>query len=78
MLFFVLFINVNTMTAQNKTHNELNAPQQGLVTISALTTTGDLENLKIQLNTALDTGLTINEIKEALTQLYAYCGFPEV
>lgn len=64
------------MNAQNKTHSELNAQQQGLVTISALTTTGDLENLKIQLNTALDAGLTINEIKEALTQLYAYCGFP--
>jgi alkylhydroperoxidase/carboxymuconolactone decarboxylase family protein YurZ/quinol monooxygenase YgiN len=28
------------------------------------------------LNTGLDAGLTINEIKEALVQLYAYCGFP--
>lgn len=74
MLFFVLILNVNTMNAQDKTY--LNAQQKGLVTISALTAMGDLENLKIQLDTALYTGLTINEIKEALVQLYAYCGFP--
>ncbi|WP_349314750.1 carboxymuconolactone decarboxylase family protein [Chitinophaga sp. MM2321] len=54
----------------------LNTQQQGLITVSALTATGDLGNLKIQLNMALDAGLTINEIKEALVQLYAYCGFP--
>jgi 4-carboxymuconolactone decarboxylase len=28
------------------------------------------------LNAGLDSGLTINEIKETLVQLYAYCGFP--
>jgi len=75
ILFFVLPLNVNSMNAQNKT-DSLNAQQQGLVIISALTATGDLDNLKIQLNTVLDAGVTINEIKEALTQLYAYCGFP--
>jgi alkylhydroperoxidase/carboxymuconolactone decarboxylase family protein YurZ len=36
---------------------------------------GDTENSL--LNTArADTGLTINEIKEVLIQLYAYAGFP--
>jgi alkylhydroperoxidase/carboxymuconolactone decarboxylase family protein YurZ len=75
ILLCALLLNVNTMNAQNEA-DSLNAQQQGLVTISALTATGDLENLKIQLNTALDAGLTINEIKEALVQLYAYCGFP--
>jgi len=64
------------MNAQNKT-DILNAQEQGLVTISALTATGDLEKLKTELHAALDAaGLSINEIKEALTQLYAYCGFP--
>lgn len=63
------------MNAQNKT-DTLTAQQQSLAMISALTATGDLQNLKIELNTALDNGLTINEIKEALVQLYAYCGFP--
>jgi alkylhydroperoxidase/carboxymuconolactone decarboxylase family protein YurZ len=33
-------------------------------------------NLKIALNEALDAGLTINEINEALAHLYAYVGFP--
>ena len=33
-------------------------------------------NLKIALNEALDGGLTINEINEALAHLYAYVGFP--
>lgn len=63
------------MNAQNSA-DRLNAMQQSLVAISALTATGDLENLKVQLNAALDAGVPINEIKEALVQLYAYCGFP--
>lgn len=75
ILFFLLTLNVKVMNAQNTT-DSLNPGQQGLVTISALTATGDLEGLKVQLNEALDAGLTINEIKEALVQLYAYCGFP--
>lgn len=54
----------------------LNAQQQSIVSISALTAVGDLEHLKTQLNKGLDAGLTINEIKEILVQLYAYCGFP--
>lgn len=62
------------MKAQKNT--ALTAQEQGIVTISALTATGDLENLKTELNTALDAGVTVNEIKEALVQLYAYCGFP--
>lgn len=75
ILFFVLILNVNKMNAQNNA-DSLNPQQQSLVTISVLTATGDLENLKTQLNTSLDSGVTINEIKEALVQLYAYCGFP--
>ncbi|WP_336829241.1 carboxymuconolactone decarboxylase family protein [Sphingobacterium multivorum] len=63
------------MNAQNSA-DRLNAMQQSLVAILALTATGDLENLKVQLNAALDAGVSINEIKEALVQLYAYCGFP--
>jgi len=63
------------MNAQNNA-DRLNAMQQSLIAISALTATGDLEKLKVQLNAALDAGVSINEIKEALVQLYAYCGFP--
>lgn len=54
----------------------MNAKQQSIVSIATLTAVGDLEHLKIQLHKGLDAGLTINEIKEVLVQMYAYCGFP--
>lgn len=62
------------MNAQNQ--QNLDKKQSSLVSISSLTAVGNLEDLKLELNKALDSGLTINEIKEALVQLYAYCGFP--
>jgi len=78
VICLVLIINSKTMNAQIETNTggRLNLAQQSLIAISSLTATGDLANLKIQLNTALDAGLTVNEIKEVLVQLYAYCGFP--
>ncbi len=78
MLCFILIIVGRTiMNAQtiSKT-SDLNPGQRSLVTISALTAKGDLENLNTQLHIALDEGLTVNETKEVLVQLYAYCGFP--
>jgi alkylhydroperoxidase/carboxymuconolactone decarboxylase family protein YurZ len=62
--------------AQSTTHSSLNAKQQGIVTIAAFTAKGDLERLKTVLHEGLDAGLTVNEIKEILVQMYAYCGFP--
>jgi len=56
--------------------NALNEKQQQIVAIAALTARGDLANLKPALNAGLDAGLTINEIREILVHLYAYCGFP--
>lgn len=54
----------------------LNEKQQSIVTIATFTASGDLERLKKSLTEGLDAGLTINEIKEILIQLYAYTGFP--
>ncbi len=69
---------MNPTNAQHNTDtsHSMDVKEQSLVTISALTATGDLTKLKLALPTGLDAGLTINEIKEALVQLYAYCGFP--
>jgi len=50
--------------------------QQSIVTIAGLTAKGDLPHLQQALSTGLDAGLTINEAKEVLVHLYAYCGFP--
>jgi 4-carboxymuconolactone decarboxylase len=54
----------------------LTGRQQTIVTIAALTAKGDLPNLHQALGKGLDAGLTVNEAKEVLVHLYAYCGFP--
>jgi alkylhydroperoxidase/carboxymuconolactone decarboxylase family protein YurZ len=76
ILFSLFLINPCLMNAQTKATDSLDAKQQRVVIISALTTTGDMPKLRQALNDGLDAGLTINEIKEVLVQLYAYCGFP--
>lgn len=57
-------------------HNSLNTHQQVMIPIAAFTANGDMDKLTQALNEGLDAGLTVNEIKEILVQLYAYCGFP--
>lgn len=54
----------------------LSKKQQAIVPIAALTAKGDTEHLREALAEGLDAGLTISEIKEILTHLYAYTGFP--
>ncbi|HWK07837.1 MAG TPA: carboxymuconolactone decarboxylase family protein [Puia sp.] len=72
-----IFLNYTiTMNAQDHKKQHLTAQQRSIVSISGLTAIGDLEKLKAQFNTGLDSGLTVGEIKEVLVQLYAYCGFP--
>nr|WP_286944158.1 carboxymuconolactone decarboxylase family protein [Allomuricauda sp.] len=54
----------------------LSPEQESIVKIASLTAQGNLEQLSDELNNGLDHGLTVNEIKEVLVHLYAYCGFP--
>lgn len=54
----------------------LSATKQHLSTIAALEAKGDLTSLEQAINNGLDDGLTVNQVKEALSQLYAYTGFP--
>jgi alkylhydroperoxidase/carboxymuconolactone decarboxylase family protein YurZ len=54
----------------------LTKEQQSIIPIAAYTAKGDLQSLKSALNKGLDAGLTVNETKEAIVHLYAYCGFP--
>ena len=74
----LMMIFSKNMSAQNSLseNQSLTARQQSLVAISALTAKGDLEKLKTAIGNGLDAKLTVNEIKEELVQLYAYCGFP--
>jgi 4-carboxymuconolactone decarboxylase len=74
----ILSAQTTTKTMQNSTaeNGTLTAKQQSIAAISGLTAKGDLENLKSALAGGLEAGLTVNEIKEVLVHLYAYCGFP--
>jgi 4-carboxymuconolactone decarboxylase len=57
-------------------HQALDRRQRSIIPIAAFTSNGDLQNLKAALNEGLDAGLTLNEVKEILIQMYAYAGFP--
>ncbi|MBQ6652611.1 MAG: carboxymuconolactone decarboxylase family protein [Prevotella sp.] len=50
--------------------------QKGLAACACLMAQGDLERLEPAVKMALSNGVTINELKEAFSQLYAYTGFP--
>lgn len=55
---------------------EFTTKEKAIIPIAAFTASGDLDKLKISLNAGLEAGLTVNEIKELLVQMYAYTGFP--
>jgi len=67
-----------SLYAQSKVESNktLTAKQQSIIPIAAYTAKGELQHLKSALSEGLDAGLTINEIKEVIVHLYAYCGFP--
>ena len=71
ILFLSAFLSTNAQ--QNM---ELTKRQQALVAIAANEARGNIEGLKQALNEGFENGLTISEAKEALSQLYAYTGFP--
>lgn len=69
----LLLATSGNINAQN---SMLDKKQEKIVTISAFAARGELEKLKPELVGGLEAGLTVNEIKEMLVQLYAYAGFP--
>ncbi len=72
LILFGLLGIVNAQQSTTDGKDMLNEKQRRIVTVSAYTAKGDLERLKV----ALDARMSINEIKEVLVHLYAYCGFP--
>jgi 4-carboxymuconolactone decarboxylase len=54
----------------------LTQKQLSLIPIAAFTATGNIEQLKPALIKGLESGLSVNEIKEAFAHQYAYAGFP--
>ena len=58
------------------TSQPLDERQLALVPVAAFAAAGELNSLKGALNQALEAGMTVNDGKEVLVQLYAYAGFP--
>jgi len=75
VLFFCFANNLHAQTPMDKVQT-LDKKQVALVTIAAFTAKGDLVSLQKALYNGLNAGLTINQVKETLVHLYAYCGFP--
>jgi alkylhydroperoxidase/carboxymuconolactone decarboxylase family protein YurZ len=77
VIFSSMFSFVAISEAQNMDANQtLNAKQHSIIPIAAFTANGDMAKLRTALHAGLDAGLTVNEIKEILVQMYAYAGFP--
>jgi alkylhydroperoxidase/carboxymuconolactone decarboxylase family protein YurZ len=78
ILLWSILLFTNSIKSQQMTsiENALSQKEKSIIIIAAETAKGDLANLKIALADGLNTGLTVNEIKEILVHTYAYCGFP--
>jgi 4-carboxymuconolactone decarboxylase len=76
ILFILATLVATSVNAQTNDGQNLSMKQQAIVRISAFAGKGDLTKLKAELNTGLEAGLTINQIKEAIVHVYAYAGFP--
>lgn len=81
-VLITLFIALSSISFMLKAQDNpgknvtLSPQEQRLVAIAASTGKGDLSKLKTELNGGLEAGLTVNQIKETLVQVYAYAGFP--
>ncbi|WP_100410467.1 carboxymuconolactone decarboxylase family protein [Acidovorax sp. 69] len=64
------------MTQPAPSSDTLSAPQQAIIPVAALAAAGDIARLNTALNHGLDSGLSVNDLKEVLVQVYAYAGFP--
>ena len=73
-IFLFIAILMATMTASAQ--NTLTERQLQLCACASLEAQGDMERLNPAIHRALDSGVTVNELKEAFSQLSAYTGFP--
>lgn len=67
---------VSEMRHEQTVSDTLSARQQAIPLIAVSMASSQMDKLNTALNQGLDAGLTINETKEILVQLYAYTGFP--
>jgi 4-carboxymuconolactone decarboxylase len=59
------------------TRSQLSAKERSLITVAALTTGGNTEQLTYHLGLAKENGATEDELIEAITHLAFYAGWPK-
>jgi len=69
-------VNFNELPHAAELNGALSDKQLSLVSVAAYAATGDADKLKGALQNALKSGLSVSEIKEALSHQSAYIGFP--
>ena len=72
----IIFILISIIFMATISGQTLTERQLLLCSCASLEAQGDLEHLDPAIRKALDGGVTVNELKEAFSQLYAYTGFP--
>lgn len=72
----LLLLSFTIAAQEDGVSSMLSARQQAIPLIAASMASSKMAELDKALNQGLDAGLTVNEAKEILVQLYAYTGFP--
>ena len=75
-LFLLLAIIISNISEAKIMGEELSQKEKHIAEVSSYAAAGDIDGLKVALSKGLDVGVKVNEFKEVLVQLYAYCGFP--
>lgn len=76
ILLSALLCGQHIMAQQTMNTNVLTPQQESLVALATYEATGDLASLKPAIEQAFANGLTVNQLKEVFSHLYAYTGFP--
>ena len=77
ILLSVLWCGQQLTAQQNNMNTTILTPQQeSFVALAAYEATGNLAQLKPAIEQAFANGLTVNQVKEVFSHLYAYTGFP--
>lgn len=71
----VAAITINPISAENM-DKTLSNRQKAIIPIAAFAANGKQDKLSVALSDGLDAGMPVNDIKEVLSGLYAYIGFP--
>ena len=76
ILLSALLCGQHLMAQKTMDTTILTPQQESFVALASYEATGDLVSLKPAVEQAFANGLTVNQIKEVFSHLYAYTGFP--